>query len=167
MSPTEAQLAADLQAAEDELLTRDDEAPADTATSPAAEPIGRSWQFDFATGRFTRSRAGALTHTRGLDTLRSWILKALHTPRGASPALPVDFGVPYGGINSLLGGPASELDTATVAEAITEALVAHPRIAAVRDITIDIGEADEAAFVKFTVQLDSDEELLIEEALHA
>ncbi len=162
---TSQQLAEDLAAAEDELATRDDDLVAEAA--PPATPIGRSWQFDFAQGRFVRSAAGAVGETRGLDSLRGWILKALHTPRGASPALPVDFGVPHGGLNSLLGGPAAALDTATVAEAISEALIVHPRIAAVRDISIDVNDVDEVGYISLTVQLDSDEELLIEESINA
>lgn len=158
---TSAELEDAVAQAEEELAARDDDdAVFDTVEEPV--PLGRSWQFDFSTGRFVRSRSGAIAQTRGLDTLRSWILKALHTPRGASPALPDSFGIDGGGLNSLLGGSTDE-DVAQIAELITDALTTHPRIAAVRDFTVALD--DEAAAISFRVVLDNDEELLVEEAL--
>ena len=132
---------------------------------PEAQPIGRSWAFDWATRRFVRAAGGGIAETRGLDTLRGWIVKALKTPRGGAPVLPDDYGVDGGGLESLFGTSTASLDVAELTERITDALTVHPRIAAVREVDIALDASDEAAALSLTVVLDSDEELLIEEAV--
>lgn len=39
-------------------------------------------KFDFETGEFVTGRNGAVTMACGLEGLKNWISKALHTPRG-------------------------------------------------------------------------------------
>jgi Protein of unknown function (DUF2634) len=166
------QFTEDPVSADDELAAAEAEAgvaPGDDDTlvivEPEAQPIGRSWAFDWTTRRFVRAAGGGVAETRGLDTLRGWIIKALKTPRGGAPVLPDDYGVDGGGIESLFGTSAAGLDVAELTERITDALTVHPRIAAVRDVEVAVDESDEAAAIALTVVLDSDEELLIEEAV--
>jgi hypothetical protein len=117
------------------------------------QPIGRSWAYDFQQRRFRRSRGLSPEPTRGVATLTQWIEKALRTARGAHAASPDNYGVPEASLEGMVGGEAGIVPP-DLEQRVTEAMLFHPRITAVRDFTYQHGRDDEHVAVSFVYELD-------------
>ena len=92
--------------------------------------------FNFRTGEFDLGRNGAVTLVCGMDGLKNWIQKILHTPRGRYPIYG-DSG--YGNrLEDLLVGRSlpREYVTAEVERQVKEALLQNPEIHAVDSFDI-------------------------------
>lgn len=139
----------------DERLRDPSTAPPDLiVTEDQAAPLGRSWAFDFASKRFVQRSAG-VAQTRGLGTLRQWIEKCLRTDRGAHPIHPDDYGMerPF----DLIGQSLASASADDLQARIEDALVFHPQIVAVQDLTLDYDPDDYVLQVSFTVVLTDDQ----------
>lgn len=135
-----------------------DDFPADSdlvVTSQERPPLGKSWKFAFApTVGFVTNRGQGPLATFGIDTLKGWIDKCLHTARGAHPIHPPNYGVvdPF----SLIGKHFDSHEQASYEDRVIEALLFHPRIAAVRDFGTSFDPDDEVLSIEMTVVLDDD-----------
>jgi hypothetical protein len=122
----------------------------DLVVAEERPPLGRSWAFDFAAGRFlvSGSTARGPLATWGDATLRGWIAKALRTARGAHPIHPDDYGMeaPYGPVGRpvTLGAGGYEQD-------VRDALTYHPLIQDVIDFRAEADPDEEFLAVSFTV----------------
>jgi hypothetical protein len=123
-------------------------------------PLGRSWAFDFAQGKFVTERGRGPIETYGVHTLHTWIEKCLRTDAGAHPIYGDDYGIvdPY----EILGNPIGQVDEVEMEGKVREALLFHPRIADIDDFEVEIDQDAGAALVSFTVILDDQDELRIE-----
>lgn len=141
----DALLAASTDAIEDE------QAPGDLEISEdEPDPIGRTWAFDFYTGEFMKSGHGPVT-LRGDAALCGWIEKCIRTHRGASVVHPPEYGLEHP-LGDYLGGPAESM--AELETDLVDAVLYHPAITAVEDISLDVGETvegDAAVEVSFTI----------------
>jgi phage baseplate assembly protein W len=160
----------------DDFIPKGDEAPeAQDAfealeTSPANEnlivvereppPFGRSWAFDFSIPGFATEAGQGPLETRGIDTLRQWVIKCLLTARGAHPIHPRGYGMekPF----DVIGQPLSAFLNAELEERVANALTFHPRITGIEDFATFTEEEDDALLVEFRVMLDNEEELDIQ-----
>lgn len=118
-------------------------------------PIGRGWAFDFQEPGFRRGVSGrGVLATRGVETLRGWIDKALRTARGAHAVHPDDYGMddPW----RLIGTPLSRAPIAEYEDDVRRALTFHPRIADVTDFRVALDPDVPAVELQFTVVLDDD-----------
>lgn len=100
------------------------------------KPIGRTWEFDFDTGEFASARGGTPRKMENNDAriIQQWIRRALTTERLAYAIYPATFGVQLAPVfSSELQGPAA---TAHIGTTITEALLQHDRINAVRNVRV-------------------------------
>lgn len=112
---------------------------------------GRSWAFDFVTGRFVTRRGQGPLETSDDATLRGWIEKCLRTEREAH-AIHRDtgFGLPPG---DLIGGGAEAVADYEVR--VRDALTVHPRITDVREFEARTDPEDpEVVWAWFTVVTD-------------
>lgn len=137
----------------DVLLVTDDERP----------PVGLSWSFDFLHNRFLTSRNRGPLETRDMQTLYGWMEKCLRTDRGAHPVHPPGYGLvrPF----DMIGKPVAQAIGTDLEERITDALLFHPRVSAVRDFAFDIDPNDDLILAEFTVVLDDDTELPMQVSL--
>src|SRR4051794_26346143 len=118
-------------------------------------PIGRSWAFDFVSGRFRSGPGGrSPLATNGTATLVVWAEKCLRTVAGSHPIHPPGYGVRDR--TSLLGRAISGAPVAELEQRIREALTFHPRIADIEDFVFDYDSADEWVNVTFSLVLDDD-----------
>jgi hypothetical protein len=127
-------------------------APVVDFATPAEQPLGKGWRFDFLTGQFVR-RGGSPMEVYDVDNLAMWVEKTLRTARYAHAIYSSDYGMaePYAPI----GRP---LDGATLAswqEEIQDSLLVHDRIVAVEDFRFNMAPLDDALNVSFTVVLDA------------
>lgn len=129
----------------------------------APQPVGKSWAFDFVTGRFVKGGGRGPLATHHYTTLRTWIEKCLRTDRGAHPIHPPDYGMerPF----DMIGQHVDDVLGGDLEGRVTEALLFHPRITDVRDFAADYDPNDEHAFLSFTAVLDDDTELPVEVVL--
>ncbi|MCA1571256.1 MAG: DUF2634 domain-containing protein [Chloroflexi bacterium] len=113
---------ADLEAAAASAL---DDVPAEAPANDPPAPLGKTWLFDFAEGRFLRSGA-APAEGRGFDSIRMWCLMAMHSARYAHPCFGDAFGMeePEEPIGETVN---SEL-LADYERKLREALTVHDRI---------------------------------------
>lgn len=118
-------------------------------------PIGRSWAFDFVSGRFQSGATGkAPLATNGVATLIVWAEKCLRTVAGAHPIHPPGYGVRERSAvlgRAVAGAPVGELE-----QRIREALTFHPRIVDIEDFEFDFDPLDEWVNVTFSLVLDDD-----------
>jgi hypothetical protein len=142
----------DVETNEDELAQLEAETGADLALDDGPKPtLGRSWAFDFASGRFITKPGGGPIETQGMATLRTWIEKALRTARGAhrvyaQSSFGLAAGLDVGGIDPSL----DDLEGRC-----RQALTLHPRITDVRDFRITPDPDDEeVSLVGFLVLTD-------------
>lgn len=146
----------------------EDELAATEASADAAQPrgvivtqqvtyaFGRSWAFDFVRGRFVGSDGGGPVTTEGDATLRTWIEKALRTPRlGATIYADGHYGCDE---TVVIGERPIPQDVARMQSRYEEALLVHPRITGITDWKFQ--QIDEVIDVSFTVLTD-EEPLLI------
>jgi hypothetical protein len=117
------------------------------------EPIGRSWAFDFQQRRFRRGRGLSPQATSGMGTLTQWIEKALRTARGAHPVSPDTYGMPAASLEGMIGSRVGIVPP-DLEERVTETLLFHPRITAVRDFTYSHDEDEEFVLVSFVYEMD-------------
>jgi len=120
-------------------------------------PVGRSWAYDFAQGRFLPAVSGqGLLETHGAGTLRSWVEKCLSTARGAHPIHPAGYGLVRR--EDLIGGPVAH-PPADLEDRIRDALTFHPRIADITDFGVAYDLNDDFVAVVFTVLTDRSEQI--------
>ena len=152
----------------DALSTALEETPdVDDLVIPEEEPpLGRSWAFDFETGRF-RAASSVTAHgplaTHGLRTLETWIEKCLRTDRGAHPVHSANFGVanPF----EMIGQPVMSGLPDDYDERIRTALTMHPHIADIRRFKAEVDPNDDVVLVSFMVVLMDDTALPFETKL--
>jgi hypothetical protein len=122
-------------------------------------PLGRSWAFNFGTPQGFENKPGGKgpTQTFGLDTLRHWIDKVMHTDRGAHPIHPPEYGVE--GAFAMIGRSAESPEFASYEQRLREALLFHPRITDLTDFEVEIDPDDEVVTVTLTVTVDDETEL--------
>lgn len=108
--------------------------PALEPTQPADNlPLYKDWAYDFARQRIALPD-GKFSLLEGLEAIKVWIFKAIHTPLGAYSAYSDTFGS-Y--IDDVIGEPAlSESTRADVEAILREALLVSPYVTDVRDVTI-------------------------------
>lgn len=125
-------------------------------------PIGRGWALDPNKPGFvtTPQHRGPL-NTRGLETLKTWITKVLHTERGVYPIYSTEYGMtrPF----DLIGQPGSETAVADYEDRVRDALLVHPRITEVIEFRAEFDVGREEAEVWFSVITDTEETIEIAE----
>jgi len=127
-------------------------------------PIGVSWSFDFLSNEFLTGTSRGPLETRGEHTLYGWMEKCLRTDRGAHPAIhPPGYGLvrPF----DMIGLPVAHAVGSDLEARITDALLFHPRIVAVRDFDFQVDPNDDLILAAFTVILDDDTELPVQVTL--
>lgn len=125
----------------------------------APPPVGRSWAFDFAEGRFLRAGREPL-RTRGLGTIQAWIDKCLHTERGGSPVHPPEYGLE--GVDRGIGSGPDDPAFADLEDRIRAALTFHPRIVGIEGFQQDFDPDDDVLAVRFVVVLDDDDRIPVQ-----
>lgn len=155
----------DLLPADDLTLTADEalesalSAP-DLEADPEPLPLGRGWDFDFETGQMRR-HGEAPAVVSDIANLRVWIAKALATHRFAHPIYSGRFGTDFPG-HLLIGHPFSPEVAGEYTEALKAAVLAHDRIEQVTDITYSGDLASALLEVSFTVVLDDEDAVRVE-----
>ena len=105
---------------------------ADQQTARTGPRYGRSWAWDWEASDFAVDGAGRIPEVGGHRAWVDWCLKTLHTERFAY----LVYGPGYGTeLERALRQPSREAVEAELTRAITEALTADPRTAAVRDFS--------------------------------
>lgn len=132
----------------------------DIAVEDERRPYGRSWAWDYASGRFVM-HGTAPAQVREREALRSWILKAVYTARLAHPIYSSQFGVddPV----AIIGEPVSASGEAQALyeESVRAALLAHDRITDVSEFAWPEPDPDsEYLEVSFAVVTDDEDEML-------
>jgi hypothetical protein len=102
-------------------------------------------------------RSSGIAQTRGLETLRQWIEKALRTERGAHPIHSDDYGMvrPF----DMIGMPLAAISSESLQQRIEDALIVHPLIAGVQDFLMDYDPMDTVLNTSFSVVL-TDQQVL-------
>lgn len=121
------------------------------------EPLGRTWRFDWARGRFV-SRGASPAETEGQGAVEEWCMMALSSARGAHPVFGPDFGMedPEG----LIGGIPSSAAMTSLEERMRTALLQHDRVTAVEEFEADYDPASGVVTIRrFVVVLDEDDTL--------
>jgi hypothetical protein len=134
-----------------------------TVATDTRSPIGMSWAFDFLSNRFQTFKNKGPLETHDIQTLYGWMEKCLRTDRGAHPVHPPGYGMvrPF----DMIGLPVAQAIGSDLEARITDALLFHPRIAAVRDFSFEIDPDDDLILAEFTVILDDEAELPVQVAL--
>lgn len=144
----------------DELTLQDalaDQVPVSGPTGPPA-PLGRAPAYDFIQHQLLPGAAGGPLMTRGVATLATWVEKCIRTRRGENPAVDPSFGCDLLAEDVLEEGvPFDPAATAEFAAAVSRALLVHPRITSVEDVTVDGGLDDDLVTVSFHVTTDGDD----------
>jgi hypothetical protein len=117
---------------------------------PQPLPLGRSWMFDPVAGRFAVA-GGSPIETRGVESVKAWIICLLYTMRGAHPVLDPDYGIdnPF----AMIGKPEAEISNQQYQDEVTAALLRDDRIAAVSAFTFEHEAGSDTTVVRFIVQL--------------
>jgi hypothetical protein len=132
-------------------------------TEEEKPPIGRSWAYDFAAGRFIRSpQARGPLAISGSSTLEQWVEKCMRTARGAHP-VHENFGME--GPGDFIGVSVDEFPLDEFRDRVTEALLRHPRIDDTTDWSTDYDDDEEYVVVSFSVVTDAGLEIPIETRL--
>lgn len=99
-------------------------------------PLGRSLALDTATGQLLTGGHGPV-EVYGEANLRFWMDKAMHTVAGAHPVHPPGYGMDRPLVDYL-----AEPESAggELIEDLTEALLFHPLIAEITDVTAEVRE---------------------------
>lgn len=122
-----------------------------------AVPLGRTWRFDWAQGRFI-SRGASPAETEGKGAVEEWCQMALHSARGAHAVFPEDFGVEDPEAD--VGGLPSSSSLVSLEDRLREALLRHDRITDVEEFEADYDPASDVVTVRrFIVVLDEGEAL--------
>ncbi len=149
----EAETAA-LDAAEASALPEPDEA---LLPEDPVEPLGRTWLFNFETGRFVRS-GQAPAGVSGVGALKVWILMAIHTARGAHAVFTDAFGIEDP--NLMIGA----VDGASLVDEygaqIREALLVHDRISDVEEYVAEYYPDQGVMYIENLTILTDEEETL-------
>jgi phage baseplate assembly protein W len=119
------------------------------------KPIGRTWEFNFATGEFAAAKSGTPRQLKNNDArvIQQWIRRALTTERFSYSIYPQDFGVELDPIfSNSLTGPAG---TAHIITTVTEALLRHDRIVNVRNVQVT--EEDSTIYIRAEVLIEQGE----------
>lgn len=122
-----------------------------TANPDTPRPLGRGWAMDPVTGQLVL-RGSSPAEVSGVAQLMVWMEKTLRTARLAHPIYSDDYGTenPFGEVGfQFTPGLAGIL-----IKRVTDALLVHDRITAVKDFTFDGAPDEEVLIVKFTVVLD-------------
>lgn len=117
-------------------------------------PLGRGWAFDWATGQFV-SHGNAPAAVSGVQQVRMWVEKTLRTARLAHLIYSDEYGTddPF----SEVGKQFTPALAGMVARRVSEALLVHDRITAVKDFEFQGGPSEALLVVEFTVVLDQEE----------
>lgn len=149
-----------LDAAELSALEADDGLLIET---DAVLPYGRTWAFDFATGRFkTGPNGSAPLEVNGTESLQVWLETLAATAAGVHSSLPPDFGLDD---PAEFIGFSDPIEGATdFAEQFTEAAVAlHDRVGAIEDFTPEWEQgSDTVTISNFTVITDDGDAIELE-----
>jgi hypothetical protein len=111
---------------------------ADEAT-PAPEPFGLTWVFDFEAGQFVRQGAAPAEASTDEASLEQWCLMVLYSARFAHAVFDDDIGIEYP--TDPLGELGSREWLGDYAERMREALMQHERIADVTNFQGDFEQA--------------------------
>lgn len=140
----------------DDLIVQDDE----------PLPLGKSWAYDYALGRFVSS-TNIVAHgplaVHGLHTLEGWIEKTLRTDRGAHPVHSDAYGIerPF----DMIGQPVARGLPDDYPERARRALLLHPHIAAIRRFRVEMDPDQDMMLVSFLVVLLDESALAFETRL--
>lgn len=119
-------------------------------TVEVATPVGRSYEFDWATKRFVRAESRGVAETFGDDTLRAWIAKTLMTERRGS-IVHADGRYGTEGVEALISETPVPEEIALIGARAEEALLVNPRVRGVSGFTYEIvGETLECSFTVLT-----------------
>jgi hypothetical protein len=126
---------------------------------PPKPPIGLSWSFDFAHGRFLGYGHGPL-ETHGDTSLIMWCETALRTARGAHPIFPPGYGL----LNpsEFYGQDVMGAELGGMEEKVRDCLTFHPRILDIEDFEYEATEDDDAVQFAFTIVRDDDSRVPVE-----
>lgn len=151
-----------LRGVEEDLAPYPDEV--DLVINPRRPPIGRGFAFDpNLKGFLLGPQEQGVLQTQGLDTLKTWVVKCMHTKRGVHPIYSKGFGMqdPF----SLIGGPLSEAAVGEYEGMLQEALTFHPRIVRIDDYMAEEIDGGEGIQVAFTVVLDDGSQIDVQDVL--
>lgn len=118
-------------------------------------PIGRGYAFDPRLKGFVVGTSGkGVLATRGLDTLKVWILKAIFTMKGVHPIYSDNYGMedPFAAI----GGSMMENALGGYEEMLRDALTYNPRISDITEYAAEPTPMGDGYSVSFQVVLDDD-----------
>lgn len=125
-------------------------------------PIGRSWAFDFSSGRFISGGSGPLP-TNGEVTLIMWCEKAMRTARGAHPIHPPGYGLLKP--TELIGAAVQGAAVPELEARIRDTLTFHPRISDITDFEWSSDPNEEWISIDFTIVRDDDSEIPVQTVL--
>lgn len=123
--------AADLAAAVQGALTLPDVTTPVNATP--ADPLGRSWPFDWEAGQFIR-QGQSPGNVSGLDAVAEWCLMAMHSARFAHPTFSDEFGMEHP--ESVVGEFATGETLADWQRHLIEALMVHDRVTSIQNLEL-------------------------------
>lgn len=126
----------------------------DYASLPGSgpQPIGTTWLFDFEAGQMVR-RGLAPAEARGLESVRIWVLTAMHTARWSSGLFSDAFGIEEP--DDLLGDVDPFPALRRYEDRLRGALTVHDRITDVTDFVADFDPATGVITIEnFDVVLD-------------
>lgn len=133
-----------------------------SAQTDESLPLARDWAIDTNTGRMLYQN-GRQYMVDGLEAVRVWIWKALHTERAAGDVYGGVFGRDF---EDLTGAGVNEAVQDTLAERIADCLTASPYIPAVDGFTFAYTETTLSTnFTVHTVYGDVNTEVSVHEHL--
>lgn len=103
-------------------------------TATPAMPMGRSWQFDWTIGQFTRAGQSPADTEPQFGGLIEWCEMAIHAARYAHPVFSDRFGMEKP--ESLIGEFAQGEALVDWQRSLVEALLVHDRITAVANVKL-------------------------------
>jgi hypothetical protein len=123
----------------------------------APVPLGRTWVFDFAEGRFVYS-GGAPAPTSGAGAVQQWVLMAMHSARLAHKVFSDNFGMED------VDRPIGELTDAEIVadyeQHLREAVLVHERVTALDKFTASIDRVGGVLNVEYLEIVTDEQEVL-------
>lgn len=119
------------------IIDPDDPSAIDTDEYLGQLPFGKTWAFDFSTGRFiTKGGSNQIAEVEERDAFAQWVMATLHTERLTCFALSDQAGVEFEEIVRSSGG--QTYAAALLRQNIEEALAVHDRYAGITSYSATI-----------------------------
>jgi hypothetical protein len=125
--------------------------------NPAPAPFGKTWVFDFETGRFVRAGASPVP-TNGFGALQQWVLMAVHSARYAHSVFTDEFGMesPDDGIGELRS---AEM-VSDYEQRLREAVLVHDRVTALQNFAASYNPIEGVLYISYFEVVTDEEEVV-------